>query len=315
MKLHQVPGEIFWHLRQLFSRPYPTIHNAVSCGNYRKVVFFKTASANSGAIYLRHSQLADVFSNITDVEITDNIGNADFKSIVIGTKGTLDQMAEARYRRKGLGPVFLYDPVDELINPAKIRGRVDGVIASSYNQYAALAPIVGCPVYCILHHVDFRITRQYQKNNGIKFAYFGSFGNAYSPNNINKYVDFIQASKSSDTKWFNRLENYSCHYCVRRKREKSHSYKPSTKLYLAACVGAVVITTRDESDAGHILPPDYPFFLESRTPQHVFELIEYVIQTRESQIFERARRDILALRGWDYSDQVDQARYLLEVCI
>jgi hypothetical protein len=100
---------------------------------------------------------------------------------------------------------------------------------------------------------------------------------------------------------------------VRRKREKSHSYKPSTKLYLAACVGAAVITTRDESDAEFILPPDYPFFSECRSEKSVLELLEYARVSFGTPIYDRARNQVASLRGWDYRDQLDQARYLLEL--
>ena len=171
----------------------------------------------------------------------------------------------------------------------------------------------GTPVYRLLHHVDFRIPRQHQKASSCSIGYFGARGNVFMPSEISQRVDFIDATLPTDHTWFVRLTDYSCHYCVRRKREKSHSYKPSTKLYLAACVGAAVITTRDESDAGFLLPPDYPFFCNSRSAKSVLELIDYVHESFGTAVFERAKNDVAALRGWDFSDQVEQARYLLEL--
>ena len=213
----------------------------------------------------------------------------------------------------GAGTVFLYDPVDELINPARLKGRIDGVIASSYTQYRALVLTAGCPIYSMLHHVDFRIPRQKQSASSFRIGYFGARGNVFMRPEISKRVDLIEATRPSDQSWFSSLRDYACHYCVRRKREKSHSYKPSTKIYLAACVGAAVITTRDESDAGILLPPDYPFFCDSRDENSIVELIEYVRSSFGTPIYERARNQVAALRGWDYDDQLDQAKYLMEL--
>jgi len=313
MKLHQVPGEVAWHIRQLFVKTPPLVRRGRVRAKQKRVVFYTLPGAKSGATYLRHEQLAGVFSNVAETLLTHDINTVGGDSIVIGAKGTLEQLALARQAEGNSGTLFLYDPVDELIDPAKLRGRIDGLIASSYNQYNALAPTIGCPVYCLIHHVDFRIPRQKQEAPHCRIGYFGARSNAFTPPEISKTVDFVDATCPSDNAWFGKLGDYACHYCVRRKREKSHSYKPSTKLYLAACVGAAVITTRDESDASVLLPPDYPFFLESRKSEAVLELIDYVYSSFGSAIFERARKDVAALRGWDYSDQLEQARYLLEM--
>jgi hypothetical protein len=162
MKFHQVSGEVGWHIRQLFSNRNPLVRRGISRGERKRVIFYKLPSSQSGATYLRHVQLAGVFSKITDTIITDDIKTVEGNSIVIGAKGTLDQLAHARETALAPRVLFLYDPVDELINPAKLRGRIDGLIASSYNQYNALVSNIGCPVYCLLHHVDFRIPRQHQ---------------------------------------------------------------------------------------------------------------------------------------------------------
>ena len=313
MNFHQVPGEVAWHIRQLFSKPHPIVRRDMSRGERKRVFFYKSPGSQSGSTFLRHEQLAGVFSKITDTIITDDIKKVDCDSILIGAKGTLDQLALARETALAPRPLFLYDPVDELINPARLRGRIDGLIASSYNQYNALVSTIGCPVYCLLHHVDFRIPRQHQMTSRCSIGYFGAQGNAFIPPEISKSIDFVDATRPMVNDWFARLGDYACHYCVRRKREKSHSYKPSTKLYLAACVGVAVITTRDESDAGILLPPDYPFFLESRNAKSIIELLEYVHESFGSAIFDRARRDVANLRGWDYSDQLEQARYLIGV--
>jgi hypothetical protein len=262
---------------------------------------------------LRQTQLSDVFSKVIETKIIDDLGAVEGKALVVGAKGTLQFLSAARESRLGTGVVFLYDPVDELINPRCFSGRVDGVIASSYHQYHALLRAAHCPVYSMLHHVDFRIPRQRQTAQRARVGYFGAFGNVFITPKISERVDIIEATQPTDRAWFSDLSQYAFHYCVRRKREKSHSYKPSTKIYLAACVGAAVITTRDESDAEFILPPDYPFFSESRSEKSVLELLEYARVSFGTPIYERARNQVASLRGWDYRDQLDQAKYLLEL--
>jgi hypothetical protein len=278
-----------------------------------QVLFFNLEGSTSGSTYLRQTQLADVFSKVIETKVIDDLRAVEQNALVVGAKGTFELLSAARESGVGNGVVFLYDPVDELINPRYFSGRIDGVIASSYHQYHALLRAARCPVYSMLHHVDFRIPRQRQTINRARVGYFGAFGNVFMTPEISERVDIIEATQPADSRWFSRLDQYAFHYCVRRKREKSHSYKPSTKIYLAACVGAAVIITRDESDAEFILPPDYPFFSDSRSEKSVLELLEYARVSFGTPIYERARNQVAFLRGWDYSDQLDQAKYLLEL--
>lgn len=313
MKLHQIPGEVSWHVRQLFARPLPVQKYAGERRRLEKVFFFNRDGSTSGSTYLRQVQLADVFSKVIETATVDDLRAVEGSALVIGAKGTFESLCAARKKRSAAGLVFLYDPVDELINPATFFGRIDGVIASSYHQYHALVRATRCPVYSILHHVDFRIPREKQTAQHPKIGYFGSLGNVFMTDEISERVDLIEATQPNNQEWVSSLPQYALHYCVRRKREKSHSYKPSTKIYLAACVGAAVITTRDESDAEFILPPDYPFFCESRKVKSVLDLLEYVRVSFGTPIYDRARNQVAALRGWDYCDQLDQAKYLLEL--
>ncbi len=313
MKLHQIPGEVSWHVRQFFAKSLPAHRCAGVKRQLEQVLFFNLEGSTSGSTYLRQTQLADVFSKVIETKVIDDLRAVEQNALVVGAKGTFELLSAARESGVGNGVVFLYDPVDELINPRYFSGRIDGVIASSYHQYHALLRAARCPVYSMLHHVDFRIPRQRQTINRARVGYFGAFGNVFMTPEISERVDIIEATQPADSRWFSRLDQYAFHYCVRRKREKSHSYKPSTKIYLAACVGAAVIITRDESDAEFILPPDYPFFSDSRSEKSVLELLEYARVSFGTPIYERARNQVAFLRGWDYSDQLDQAKYLLEL--
>lgn len=313
MKLHQIPGEVSWHIRQFFAKS-PIVHRRADVRRrLEKVFFFNLEGSNSGSIYLRQTQLADVFSKVIETKTINDLGAVQGNALVVGSKGTFECLSAARQSRLGAGSVFLYDPVDELINPRCFSGRIDGVIASSYRQYHALLRAANCPIYSILHHVDFRIPRQSQTSDVARVGYFGALGNVFMTQKISGRIDLIEATQPTDKAWFSNLNQYAFHYCVRRKREKSHSYKPSTKIYLAACVGAAVITTRDESDAEFILPPDYPFLSESRSERTVLEVLEYARVSFGTPIYDRARNQVASLRGWDYSDQIDQAKYLLEL--
>ena len=51
------------------------------------------------------------------------------------------------------------------------------------------------------------------------------------------------------------------HYCLRRTRSID-GFKPATKLFLAASLGAPAVIERANDEARRLLPADYPYFTE-----------------------------------------------------
>ena len=313
MKVFQIIGELKWHIGQLFK---PQLNQMSLCKPRNlatRVLFFSGSKHLFGATYLRCAQLAEVFSKLVQVELVTSLDDACETDIVIAAKGSLPSLEGALRRSRFKNLRVLYDPVDELINPTSLQLGISGIIACSFKQYVWLRGRLKLPVYCILHHVDYRIERAPVVQPLLRIGYVGSLQNAYWEGNVGEHVQHVDTGNSGDASWIGELGKFSIHYCIRRKREKSNSFKPATKIYLAACLGVPVITTRDESDAEHLLPPDYPYFCEKRTEREVAHVIQLVKSTHSGPVFAKATADVLALRGWDFDEQLNQVKYLLNV--
>ena len=58
---------------------------------------------------------------------------------------------------------------------------------------------------------------------------------------------------------------------------------------------------------------DYPYFCEKRTEREVADVIQLVKSTHSGPVFAKAAADVLALRGVDFDEQLNQVKYLLNV--
>lgn len=313
VKAFQIPGELKWHISSLFTPRLTRFPKNRTDFSALRVLFFSREENSSGATYLRRDQLSDVFSKIVPVELVSCLSSAKDSDLIIASKGSLSALKIALSRAKAKNLRVLYDPVDELFDPKSLCTGLTGLVACSYKQYLWLRGNCNLPIYCILHHVDYRINRNTAVQSGLKIGYLGALRNAFWEGTIGQTVEHIDARNPFNTSWIGDLYKFSVHYCIRRKREKANSFKPATKIYLAACLGVPVITTRDESDVEYLLPPDYPYFCEKRTEREVLELLDFVKSTFGSPIFEKASKDVSRLKGWDFNEQLAQVSYLLEV--
>lgn len=314
MKLFQIRGEVLRRIGKLIKtdpKPYPAIPLVHTT---RKIGFYCCKLQAGGATYLRQQQLFEICSLITQAYVAHDPSEIQPDSLVIGAKGSLNEFVSASRRFAGQNIKFVYDPIDELIDLDVLSAlNMDGLIASSYRQYSWLRSRLETPVFLLPHHADLRIANIAQKATSFRLAYFGALKNAFLTPELSRHMDVFNIADHNDIAWTRELANYSCHYCVRRKAEKSNAYKPATKLFVAAKTGAAVITTRDESDAELLLPPDYPFFCASRTPAAILETIDFAAKSFGTPIFAKAVADVARINGWSETDQHRQLNLMLNL--
>lgn len=77
---------------------------------------------------------------------------------------------------------------------------------------------------------------------------------------------------------------FTCHYSVRTD-STGLRYKPATKVSVAACMEANIVTTRDDS-ALELLGADYPYFTDPQ-PEAVRETVRYARETFGSETWRK----------------------------
>ncbi len=312
MRGFQIRGEIARRVQSFLTPRLAPYSSLAPVGTNRKLCFFGSEGNSTGSAYLRQGQLFELASKVAQTYWAADADSLQPYSVVVGVKGTWEYLLSAKLTCTLPGMKFYYDPVDQLVDPSRL-AAVDGVVASSYRQYLWLRSTLSIPVFLLPHHADLRINSRVEPTVPFLVGYFGVRKNGFLPEAVASRVAIVDVGSCSDIRWMNRLATYPCHYCVRRKAEKSHSYKPATKLFIAAKVGAAVITTRDESDAELLLPPDYPFFSPSRNERAVIETIEFARESYGTQLFAKAVADVSRVPGWSEPEQCRQLLTLLSL--
>lgn len=312
MRRFQIGGEIARHVRSWLTPRLAPYSGLAPTGTSRSLCFFGAKGSCAGSAYLRQGQLFELASQVAQTYWAADADSLRPHSVVVGVKGTWEYLVATKRTCTLPGMKFYYDPVDQLMDPRHL-AAVDGVIASSYRQYLWLRSKLSIPVFLLPHHTDLRINCHVESTTPFQIGYFGVRKNGFLPNNVASRVAIVDVGSYADIQWMSRLASYPCHYCVRRKAEKSHSFKPATKLFLAAKIGAAVITTRDESDAELLLPPDYPFFCPSRSERAVIETIEFARESYGTQLYAKAVADVSRVPGWAEPDQQRQLLTLLSL--
>lgn len=189
----------------------------------------------------------------------------------------------------------LADPVDLLI-PDEILARFDGVIAASIGQAEYLEPRLRNPVFLVHHHVDARLPATAKECGLVRAAYFGELVNTWHVDSLNDLVDFfsVDTTNASEIPWAQHLPFYNVHYCLRRTRSID-GFKPATKLFLAASLGAPVVIERANDEARRHLPSDYPYFTDSPDLSESRRVVRRAIETFGKDEWRHAKAAVAAI--------------------
>ena len=240
----------------------------------------------SGSTYLRVFQLAELAAErlesvrvraLTELDVSVRDEVLVFNKSCLGPAAwpALSDALPAIRRRN----ICLADPVD-LPMPEASLSHFDGVIAASWTHADYLSSRSSMPVFLIHHHVDPRLPAVAGKWMRARIGYFGELSNTWHVDTLCRRVDFISVNTTNalDIAWARHLPYYNVHYCLRRTRTID-GFKPATKIFIAASLGAPVIVERSNDEARRLLPPDYPYFAGSPELSDVSCVIDRVAAT------------------------------------
>lgn len=235
----------------------------------------------AGSAYLRGFQLAQLAARRFSSVRVQRLGELDLEAcdeVVIFNKSCLNGSAADHVlgalpalRRRN---VCIADPLDAGL-PDALLSQFDGAMAASFGHFEALSARLSLPVFLIHHHVDCRLPSPMAVLGRARAAYFGELVNTRHAETLAERVDFVAVDTSNalDVSWMRHLPYYNLHYCLRRSRAID-GFKPATKVFVAAAMGALAIVERSNAEASRLLPADYPFYVESSDLAHVREVVD-----------------------------------------
>ncbi|HSE76009.1 MAG TPA: hypothetical protein VLB05_15930 [Dongiaceae bacterium] len=272
----------------------------------------------SGSTYLRAFQLAELAARRLGpvrvrelAELDDDIGD----EVLIFNKSCLQQEFRAgvlerlpALRRRA---VCLADPIDLPVT-GEFLDRFDGVIASSLGQVEHLASRHAKPVFLIHHHVDTRLAVGAKQWDHARIAYFGELVNTWHGNRLGDIVDFfsVDTTNALYIPWAQHLPFYNVHYCLRRTRPID-GFKPASKLFLAASLGALVVIEKHNDEARRLLPRDYPYYAESTEPDEIRTLLGRVAESFGKEEWRYAGQSMAAIDCYRPERVLDQVEEMM----
>jgi hypothetical protein len=209
--------------------------------------------------------------------------------------------------------VCLADPVDLSISVEALE-KFDGVVAASIGQAEHLASWLRGPVFLIHHHVDLRLPATARECSAARAAYFGELANTWHVDTLNDFVDFFSVDTTDATAipWARHLPFYNVHYCLRRTLSID-GFKPATKLFLAASLGAPAVIERADDEARRLLPADYPYFTESTELAEACRVLRRVTETFGKDEWHHARAAMSAIDCYRPERVLDSIESMMQV--
>ncbi len=166
-----------------------------------------------------------------------------------------------RLRRRGM--TLIADPIDGDF-PDDLLSRFDCVIAAARMQEAFFRATLPVRVVYVGHHVDLRLPSFRPPADRFSMGYFGERLNARHRDELQNDIEFVfmKTNAHDDTAWMSALARHNAHYLL-RSRDKPSRFKPFTKGFIAARLGAPVLIGDDDAEARHFLPDDYPYRVDA----------------------------------------------------
>ena len=194
--------------------------------------------------------------------------NQPFKdSYLFFTKMAMQESTEGQLIqfKKDNNKIF-FDVNDGKIDENKIKYADSIVVSSSVGSREYKKRYPNKRIILVDHHVDPRIKplrEKGEKRKEAKIGYFGELTNTIVSERIAEIVDVIPVNTASqnDLSWIKQIRKYNVHYAV-RKKQVFDDFKPATKVFTAAYMGANVIIQDTEEEAVSWLGQDYPYIIK-----------------------------------------------------
>ncbi|WP_282153852.1 hypothetical protein [Ruegeria atlantica] len=131
----------------------------------------------------------------------------------------------------------------------------------------------------LTHHADPRLSDvRCTFADVVQVGYLGHPANAFLTDRLRQEVHVLSYENDREIgDVFEGLRGFNMHYAVRalpRRKEVLGVFKPFTKGFTAAVLGANVLTTRHTTDAVHYLGEDYPFLLDRTDEDSVLTALD-----------------------------------------
>ena len=261
------------------------------------VIFLRSAAlANYGSAYLRADQLCQIANECTTskaagARVLTHADDLRDSLVVLNKTFLIENGADAIATIRASGNVIASDFVDLPI-ARDICEVSDILVSSSLTQHDFLRTnYANKPTVHIPHHADLRICAAIDRNMAVNVGYFGAIYNGLYLEELTRegLCDVIPATTANDTQWMMKLPCYRCHYAV-RAQQSFDGFKPFIKGAVAARIGAVILTTRDEETVRN-LGDDYPFFV----PPSLEAIRQKILMLREGARDEDWRTAMLAM--------------------
>jgi len=184
--------------------------------------------------------------------------------------------------------------------------NIDSAIFCSEKARQRFQHIFKRPQECVTlyHHWDERLRlAPPAQQDKIRIGYFGIDWKAYSYGHI-PGIDFFSLTKPSDLPSI-EFSKYNVHYIIKPDTFRCR-YEPLTKIATAAAVGAVVISTKEQSE--ELLGPDYPYYSDEITIPDILKVIDKVHNTFRKEEWKQAMSIMTSVK---YNTSLDTiaARY------
>lgn len=226
----------------------------------------------AGSAHLRGRQLAQLFEHVAaDYGRTVQYRYSDDlprDAVAIVNKTALMQVErDVPQRLRDAGCMVLMDFIDAPLVPA-ISAHADGFIACSALQSRHLrAAFPERPVVHIPHHVDLDIPATPCQWDNFACGYFGNPNNAAHLGALRDSgaLTIWEAKTNNKNGWYQALPNYNLHYAFRPRKMWGAGFKPFTKGFVAAHVGAAILVAESDDEATELLGADYPLRVPDET--------------------------------------------------
>lgn len=251
---------------------------------------YRYGTAQMGSVRLRARQVADMLKSLgAPVPVTVEPLEVAYRRKLSGhTIIVLKTALKKRFkpllrslRRRG-NRIF-FDAVDGLV-PVEIENIPTAYICSSVTEHLHRQQR-GHRTILSLHATDVRIPfSQSDSPTDFSLGYMGLGDNApllEALSNVTT-VPYDEAKLEGPLEEFNnpfhKLSKFSHHYAVRSWNLRD-GYKPLTKAFVAARLGAVVIASAEDEESRLLLGDEYPYLAPSSSLEDVTSTIDYARDT------------------------------------
>lgn len=149
-----------------------------------------------------------------------------------------------------------------------------------------------------LHSVDSRFLPQSFHRESFEMGYLGARNNVQLIGGVaplSTYFTDTSISKKTALRISSSISVWSHHYSVRTSHPEG-TFKPATKIFLAARFGALFIGSRDDAESRWLLGDKYPYLSKSSRPKDVICAVEHARETFLGREWETARGLIADVR-------------------